>query len=52
VLLASAALLIAVGSAMLLAISFKGNVKLAAVLPVIALAWFNRALRGYVQHVA
>ena len=49
VMLASLALLAAVTGAMALAITYKGNIKVAAVYPVIALAWLNRALRQYAQ---
>ena len=42
---ASVVLLAAVGGALLVAIYFRGNVKYAAVIPVIALSWLNRFLR-------
>jgi hypothetical protein len=45
VVLASVWLLAAVCLALFAAIHFRGNVKLAAVVPVIALSWFNRLLR-------
>ena len=48
----SALLLLAVGVALALAIHFRGNVKLAAVLPVIALSWLNRLLRQRVPSEA
>lgn len=38
-------LLLAVVLALVVAVYFRGNVKLAAVLPVIALSWLNRLLR-------
>ena len=38
-------LLAAVGCALIVAIYFRGNVKYAAVVPVIALSWLNRLLR-------
>ena len=52
VLLASSALLAAVAVALVIAVSFRGNVKVAAVLPVIALSWLNRALQRYAREVA
>ncbi len=42
---ASLVLLAAVVAALLVAIYFRGNVKFAAVLPIIALSWLNRLLR-------
>jgi hypothetical protein len=45
VLRASLVLLAAVGCALAVAVYFRGNVKYAAVLPVIALSWLNRLLR-------
>ena len=42
---ASLVLLAAVGGALVVAIYFRGNVKYAAVIPVIALSWLNRLLR-------
>ncbi|KNZ33697.1 MAG: hypothetical protein AD742_04470 [Methylibium sp. NZG] len=42
---ASLVLLAAVGCALVLAVLFRGNVKVAAVVPVIALSWLNRLLR-------
>ena len=45
VVLASIGLLAAVCVALLAAVHFRGNVKFAAVLPVIALSWLNRLLR-------
>ena len=45
VVLASLGLLVAVCVALLAAVHFRGNVKFAAVLPVIALSWLNRLLR-------
>lgn len=41
----SALLLLAVGAALAIAVVYRGNVKYAAVLPVIALSWLNRLLR-------
>ncbi len=38
-------LLAAVGCALVVAVYFRGNVKYAAVIPVIALSWLNRLLR-------
>ena len=52
VVLASLGLLAAVGFAVLAAIHYRGDVKLAAVLPVIALSWINRLLRLTVAHAA
>lgn len=46
---ASLALLAAVAGALATAVAFRGDAKLAAVLPVIGLSWLNRALRLYVQ---
>ena len=46
---ASMALLTAVAVALAVAVVYKGNVKLAAVFPVIALSWLNRALKRYAQ---
>jgi hypothetical protein len=45
VVMASFALLAAVLVALLAAVCFRGNVKFAAVVPVIALSWLNRLLR-------
>ena len=45
VLWSSVALLAAVSLALYAAVQFRGDVKLAAVLPVIALSWLNRLLR-------
>ena len=47
-----ASLMLLIGVAVALAASayFKGNVKFAAVLPVIALSWLNRFLRLMVKH--
>jgi len=42
---ASLVLLAAVGCALVVAIYFRGNVKYAAVIPIIALSWLNRLLR-------
>ena len=50
--LASVALLAAVAGALLLAIAYKGNIKVAAVLPVIGLSWLNRGLTQYAKSVA
>ena len=52
VLLASSALLAAVTVALAIAVTFQGNVKVAAVLPVIALSWLNRALQRYARDAA
>jgi hypothetical protein len=49
VVMASLCLLLAVGVALIAAIYFRGNVKFAAVIPVIALSWLNRLLRRVVQ---
>ena len=49
VVLASLGLLAAVLLALLAAVHFRGNVKLAAVIPVIALSWLNRLLRRTVR---
>jgi hypothetical protein len=38
-------LLVAVGCALAVAVYFQGNVKYAAVIPIIALSWLNRLLR-------
>ena len=38
-------LLVAVGCALAVAVYFRGNVKYAAVIPIIALSWLNRLLR-------
>lgn len=51
VLRASVLLVAAVAVALLAAIYFRGNVKFAAVLPVIALSWFGRLLRRTVPDV-
>ena len=45
VILASLALLVGVLVALAAAVHFRGNVKFAAVIPVIALSWLNRLLR-------
>jgi hypothetical protein len=45
--LASSALFGAVALALGVAVAYKGDVRLAAVLPVIALSWLNRALQLY-----
>ena len=45
VLWSSAALVAAVLLALVAALHFRGDVRLAAVLPVIALSWLNRLLR-------
>ncbi|MBP8102291.1 MAG: hypothetical protein KAY54_10455, partial [Burkholderiaceae bacterium] len=42
VVLASLAMLLAVGLAAMVSVQFRGDVKWAAVLPVIALSWLNR----------
>jgi uncharacterized membrane protein YdcZ (DUF606 family) len=47
VLIASGVLLAAVLAALANAIAFKGDARLAAVLPVIALSWLNRALQRF-----
>jgi hypothetical protein len=52
VLRASVLLAAAVAVALLAAIYFRGNVKFAAVLPVIALSWLGRLLRRTVPDVA
>jgi hypothetical protein len=52
VVLASLVLLAAVAIAMLAAVHFRGNVKFAAVIPVIALSWLNRLLRRTVPREA
>ena len=52
VVLASLALLAAVCLALIAAVHFRGNVKFAAVVPVIALSWLNRLLRRAVPRVA
>ena len=49
VMLASLTLLAAVGGALVLAIAYKGNVKIAAVLPIIGLSWLNRGLGLYAK---
>jgi hypothetical protein len=46
---ASICLMLAVGIALVAAVHFRGNVKLAAVVPVIALSWLNRLLRRVVR---
>lgn len=46
---ASICLLLAVGLALVAAVHFRGNVKFAAVVPVIALSWLNRLLRRVVR---
>lgn len=52
VVLASLVLLAAVCLAMLAAVYFRGNVKFAAVIPVITLSWLNRLLRRTVPRGA
>jgi hypothetical protein len=52
VVMASLCLLLAVGVALIAAMYFRGNVKFAAVIPVIALSWLNRLLRRVVQRQA
>ncbi len=52
VVLASLGLLAAVCLALVAAVHFRGNVKFAAVLPVIALSWLNRLLRRAVPRGA
>lgn len=52
VVFASLALLAAVCLALFVAIHFRGNVKFAAVVPVIALSWLNRLLQRAVPRVA
>lgn len=52
VVLASLGLLAAVLLALLAAVYFRGDVKFAAVIPVIALSWFNRLLRRLVRRGA
>lgn len=49
VLIASSALLASVAVALAFAVAFQGNVKVTAVLPVIALSWLNRALQRYAR---
>jgi hypothetical protein len=49
---ASLLLLASVLAALVVAVYFRGDVKFAAVLPVIALSWFNRLLRLRVTGVA
>jgi hypothetical protein len=49
---ASLLLLASVLAALVVAVYFRGDVKFAAVLPVIALSWFNRLLRLRVPGVA
>ena len=49
VFIGSLALLAAVAIALSVSVYFKGNVKFAAVLPVIALSWFNRFLSHSVK---
>ncbi|AKJ27131.1 hypothetical protein [Caldimonas brevitalea] len=51
VLLASGAMLLAVIGALVVAVVYRGNIKLAAVFPVIGLSWLNRALRAVVSRV-
>lgn len=46
--LASVALLLAVLAALLASVCFRGNAKLAAVIPVISLSWLNRLLKRLV----
>jgi len=50
VVVASVALLVAVLFALWAAIAFRGDVKFAAVLPVIGLSWLNRGLQRYARH--
>jgi hypothetical protein len=45
VVLLSAALLVGVVAALVASIYYRGNAKFAAVLPIIALSWFNRLLK-------
>jgi hypothetical protein len=52
VLAASGVLFLAVVVALILAIVFRGNIKLAAVLPVIGLSWLNRALQRFAKSAA
>jgi hypothetical protein len=52
VLLASGVLALAVAAALCAAVVFRGDVKLAAIAPVIALAWLNRGLRSAVRRGA
>ncbi len=52
VVLASLGLLAAVLLALWAAVHFRGDVKFAAVIPVIALSWFNRLLRRMVRRRA
>ena len=52
VVLASVALLVAVPFALWAAVAFRGDVKLAAVLPVIGLSWLNRGLQRYARRGA
>lgn len=52
VLVASGVLFLAVAAALVLAIVFRGNVKLAAVLPVIGLSWLNRVLQRFAKSAA
>ena len=52
VLLASGVLLTAVVVALVLAVAFRGNIKFAAVLPVIGLSWLNRALQRFAASAA
>jgi phosphotransferase system glucose/maltose/N-acetylglucosamine-specific IIC component len=52
VVVASLCLLLAVGVALIVAMYFRGNVKFAAVIPVIAMSWLNRLLRRVVQRQA
>ena len=49
IILASLALLVAVVGAFILAIAYKGNVKIAAIFPVIGLSWLNRGLKLYAE---
>ena len=49
VLAGSAALLGAVAAALGIAVAFRGDARLAAVLPVIGLSWLNRGLQRFVR---
>jgi phosphotransferase system glucose/maltose/N-acetylglucosamine-specific IIC component len=50
--MASLCLLLAVSVALIAAMYFRGNVKFAAVIPVIALSWLNRLLQRVVHRQA
>lgn len=52
VLVASGVLFVAVVGALCLAVAFRGNIELAAVLPVIGLSWLNRALQRFAASAA